>query len=258
MIYELKNLTPAWIEPVLIRAWYSLAPVTRFLFGGGTHYCPICENRVRLFLPHKWSRRRLGVVCPVCLSHSRHRQAWLFLKQQSNLFDGSRKRLLHFAPETIFIEKFSEIAGLEYLTTDLESPHAMVRMDITDLDCEAGSFDVVYCSHVLEHVPEDRKAISEIHRVLRPGGWALVQVPLSADPTKEDLSITDPAERLRLYGQRDHVRLYGFDIVDRLEAADFTVRTVRGSDLVSDEDCTRYGFSPSGPLFLCTKKDAQS
>ena len=253
MIYELKNLTPPWLEPMLIRCWYSLRPLIRICFGGSQYFCPICESRLRLFLPHKWSRRHLRVVCPVCFSHPRHRQAWLFLKQETNFFDASPKRLLHFAPETIFIDKFRRIAGLDYLATDLESPHAMVRMDITALDCEAESFDAVYCSHVLEHVPDDQRAMSEIHRVLRPGGWALVQVPLSGDVTQEDLSITDPRERLRLYGQRDHVRLYGLDIVDRLEIAGFAVQTVRGVDLASDEDCKRFGFSSSGALFFCKK-----
>jgi SAM-dependent methyltransferase len=175
------------------------------------------------------------------------------LKQQTNLFDASPKRLLHFAPETIFIDKFRRIADLEYLSTDLESPHAMVRMDITALDCEAESFDAVYCSHVLEHVPDDRKAMSEIHRVLRPGGWALVQVPLSSEVTKEDLSITNPRERLRLYGQRDHVRIYGLDIVDRLEAAGFAVQTIKGADLASDVECKRFGFPPTSALFFCKK-----
>jgi SAM-dependent methyltransferase len=253
MIYEMKNLTPQWLEPMLIRWWYLLRPWIRECFGGEQHYCPICESRLRLFLPHKWRGRHLRVVCPVCLSHPRHRQAWLFLKQQTNLFDASPKRLLHFAPETIFIDKFRRVAGVEYLSTDLESPHAMARMDITALDCEAELFDAVYCSHVLEHVPDDRKAMSEIHRVLRPGGWALIQVPLSSDVTKEDLSITDPRERLRLYGQRDHVRFYGLDIGDRLESAGFAVQTVKGADLASDEECKRFGFSPAIVLFFCKK-----
>jgi SAM-dependent methyltransferase len=153
----------------------------------------------------------------------------------------------------MLVEKFRAIPGLDYLSADLDSPHAMAHMDITALDCEAESFDTVYCSHVLEHVPDDRKAMAEIHRVLRPGGWALVQVPLSTDVTREDLSITDPRERLRLYGQRDHVRFYGLDIVERLEAAGFAVQTVKGSDLASNEDCQRYGFLPSLTLFYCEK-----
>jgi SAM-dependent methyltransferase len=253
MIYELKNLTPPWLEPLLIQGWYSLRPMTRACFGGTRNFCPLCESGVRLFLPHKWSRRHLRVVCPVCFSHTRHRQAWLFLKQKTNLFDASPKRLLHFAPETMLVEKFRALPGLDYLSTDLDSPHAMAHMDITALDCEAESFDAVYCSHVLEHVPDDRKAMAEIHRVLRPGGWALVQVPLSTDATQEDPSITDPRERQRLYGQRDHVRFYGLDIVERLEAAGFAVQTVKGADLASNEDCQRYGFLPAAALLFCKK-----
>jgi len=233
MIYELKNTMPDWLEPSLVRLWYALRPLVRRIFRSDSHFCPVCESRVWFFLPHKWSNRHLRVVCPVCFSHTRHRQAWLFLKQRTDLFDASPKQLLHFASETMLVEKFRTITGLDYLSTDLDSPHAMAHMDITSMDFPEDSFDAIYCSHVLEHVPDDRKAMSEMFRVLRPGGWAVVQVPVSDSTTHEDPSITDPRERLRLFGQCDHVRVHGLDIVERLETAGFAVQTVKGFDLAS-------------------------
>lgn len=253
MIYELKNIMPDWLEPSLVRLWYSLRPVVRRIFRGDSHFCPVCESRVRFFLPHKWSKRHLPVVCPICLSHPRHRQAWVFFKERTNLFEASPIHLLHFAPENIFTQKFRSIPGIQYLSVDLDSPHAMRRLDITSMDFPVGSFDAIYCSHVLEHVPDDHNAMREMYRVLRPGGWAVVQLPVSEVATHEDPSITDPRERLRLFGQCDHVRFYGLDIRDRLREAGFDVQTIRGSDLASEGDRERFGFSGKSPLFLCLK-----
>lgn len=256
MIYELKNAMPAWLEPAVIQQWYAMRSLARGIFGGGSNFCPICECSVRFFLPHKWSKRHLRVVCPICLSHPRHRQAWLFFKEHTNLFDASAKRFLHFAPETIFVQKFRSIPSIEYLSIDLDSPHAMRHMDITSLDIPDNSFDAIYCSHLLEHVPDDRKAMREMFRVLRPGAWAVVQVPVSESTTHEDPSITDPRERLRLFGQCDHVRVYGLDITQRLRDAGFDVRTTRGSDFTSDGDCERFGFPGKSPLFFCIKNSS--
>lgn len=258
MIYELKNFMPGWLEPAVFEMWYALRPVVRWVFGGGSKYCPVCESRIRFYLPHKWSKRRQQVVCPLCLSHPRHRQAWLFFKARTNLFDSRPRRLLHFAPENIFIQKFRSIPCVDYLSVDLDSPHAMRHMDITAMDFPNDSFDAIYCSHVLEHVPDDRKAMCEMFRVLRPGGWAVVQVPVSESPTQEDPSVTDPCERLRIFGQCDHVRFYGLDITERLREAGFDVQTIRGSDLASDADRERFGFSGKSPLFFCVKNCSMS
>lgn len=253
MIYELKNTMPNWLEPSLVRLWYALRPLVRRIFGGDSKFCPVCESQVRFFLPHKWSKRHLRVVCPICLSHPRHRQAWVFFKDRTNLFEASPIRLLHFAPETIFVQKFRSIPGIDYLPVDLDSPHAMRQMDITAMDIPDNSFDAIYCSHVLEHVPDDRKAMSEMFRVLRPGGWAVLQVPISESATHEDPSITDPRERLRLFGQCDHVRVYGLDITERLREVGFDVRTTQGSDIASEGDRERFGIASKSPLFLCVK-----
>jgi SAM-dependent methyltransferase len=129
----------------------------------------------------------------------------------------------------------------------------MVKMDITDIDWPDSSFDIVYCSHVLEHVPEDRKAMSEMFRVVKPGGWALIQVPVWKDDTIEDPSITDPGERERLFGQSDHVRLYGLDIKNRLAAAGFDVEVVFAHQLIEPQNCESMGINPNEPIFHCRK-----
>ncbi len=134
--------------------------------------------------------------------------------------------MLHVAPELCFIDRFESLENLDYITGDIESPLAEVKMDVHDIPFENDSFDIVFCNHVLEHVADDFKAMSEIHRVLKPGGWAILQIPFFdpiPDITFEDPSITDPKERDKVFGQDDHVRLYGKDYPERLEQAGFKV-----------------------------------
>jgi SAM-dependent methyltransferase len=176
----------------------------------------------------------------------------MYFNRSTNLNDGSPKVMLHFAPETELQRKFRSIPGVRYLSADLASPHAMQRIDITAIDWPDASFDIIYCSHVLEHVPDDRRAMSEMFRVLRPGGLVLIQVPFSVARAVEDLSVTDPAERERLFWQSDHVRLYGPDITDRLVAAGFDVNVVFPHEYVQPEDRERMSISAE-PLFLCHK-----
>ena len=130
----------------------------------------------------------------------------------------------------------------------------MVKMDITGIEYPDESFDVIYCSHVLEHVPDDRKAMREFHRVLKRDGWAILLVPINADATYEDASIVEPQDRLREFGQEDHVRIYGPDYVDRLTEAGFWVETMTPAELASPEDVVRMGLtSASGDIFYCTR-----
>lgn len=253
MIYELKNCLPGWTERAVIRIWYLMRPAVRIACAGRAHRCPVCETSVRQFLPHKLTSMRRRIVCPVCLSHPRHRMAWICLRMRTPLFDGVPKLLLHFAPETEFARRFRSAPSIRYMSVDLDSPHAMARMDITALTLPDCSVDAIYCSHVLEHVAADRTAMREMHRVLKPGGWAAVQVPLGSGPTNEDPSITDRRQRTRLFGQHDHVRRYGPDVRERLAEAGFDVMTVRGRDLESPEMCTLHGFSPDEVVFLCTR-----
>src|SRR5204863_5015044 len=177
---------------------------------------------------------RTDALCVHCNSLERHRFAWLYFGEMTNLFDGQDKRVLHVAPEACFEPRLKSRLGTNYLTADLLNPHAMVRMDITNIQYPDNHFDAVYCSHVLEHVPDDKKAIREFHRILRPDGWAILLVPITADRTIEDPSITDARERLRVFGQEDHVRRYGPDYVERLREVGFTVKVALVADLFGE------------------------
>ena len=168
---------------------------------------------------------RPNALCPSCLSLERHRLIWLYLKEKTNFF--SRKlSVLHIAPEPCFIKRFEKIHGDTYITGDIESPLAKVKMDIHRIPFEENKFDVVLCNHVLEHVQDDIKAMSEIKRVLKPGGWAILQVPFFSpvpDNTLDDNSITDPREREKVFGQDDHVRKFGKDYPQRIEKSGLKV-----------------------------------
>jgi SAM-dependent methyltransferase len=181
----------------------------------------------------------------------RHRLIWYFLRNRTNLFNGDRKRMLHVAPEVSLVPRLRDVSGLDYLTADLIDPTVMVRMDITDIRFPDESFDIVYCSHVLEHVPDDRKAIREFRRVMKPNGWAAVMVPVTVDRTIEDPNCTDPAERERRFGQHDHFRTYGLDFADRLTESGFHVSIFRAPDLMSGDDQRRFGIPDRQTVFYC-------
>ncbi len=169
-------------------------------------------------------RGRANVICPRCESHDRHRAIWLYLKHRTDLFE-SPLAVLHFAPEAFFQERLRAQRNLDYLSADLDSPLAMRHFDITDIPFPDRSFDVILCSHVLEHVDDDRRAMGELLRILRPGGWALVLVPIDyrREETYDDPAITAPEDREREFWQDDHVRLYGRDFAARLREAGFQV-----------------------------------
>lgn len=224
-------------------------------YAGTQRYCNVCTQESGTFLPFG-ATNRPNAQCPSCGSLERHRLTIEFLRQKTDLFDGARKRFLHVAPEEAFAKLFADAVGAGYLSADLFEPGVMEKMDITDIQHPDDSFDVIYCSHVLEHVPEDRKAMDEFYRTLKPDGWAILNVPITADATIEDPSVTDPAERERLFGQKDHVRRYGPDYEDRLKAAGFGVEKLSPSNLLSKSECERQGvrLPSSGHIFYCTKE----
>jgi SAM-dependent methyltransferase len=180
---------------------------------------------------------------------------WSYFEKETDLFDGRAKTVLHIAPERQFEKLLHTRLGTGYLTADLFNPRAMVQMDVTDIQFDDNSFDVIYCSHVLEHVDDDRKAMREFHRVLKPTGWAALLVPLTADRTFEDPTVKDPQERLRLFGQDDHVRRYGPDFQSRLVDAGFTVSKVEPGDFLTPDEITsmRIGVEVEDKIFLCRK-----
>jgi SAM-dependent methyltransferase len=159
--------------------------------------------------------------------------------------------MLHVAPEPSLMERFRAVALLEYITGDLDSPLADVKLDLRDLQFSDGHFDVIYCSHVLEHIEEDRRAIRELRRVCRATGWANLQVPITAERTFEDPEITDPDERHRVFGQFDHVRRCGPDYAERLDEGGFTTHTIYARDILNPSDCERHGIDTKRLIFFC-------
>lgn len=230
--------------------------VYRVLYRGTGRWCPVCEKPSRRFRPFGVDERRDEAMCVHCGALERHRLLWLFFNRMTKLFAGppAGTSFLHVAPERCFEPRLRKRLGAGYLTADLENPSADVRMDVTRIEYPDAAFDVVYCSHVLEHVPDDRKALREFHRVLRRDGWAIILVPITVDATVEDPTETDPKERLRRFGQDDHFRRYGPDFLDRLRAAGFSVRVVRVAEVASPSEASLMGLTAaSGEIFYCTK-----
>lgn len=196
-------------------------------------------------------------MCPHCEALERHRFVWLYFAKCTNLFDGRAKKMLHVAPEISFEDRLKQRLGGSYITADLMNSRAMVKMDITDIQYPEETFDVIYCSHVFEHIQDDRQAMREFYRVLKKDGWAVLCVPITADLTLEDTTVVDPRERLKMFGQEDHVRRYGHDYVDRLREAGFRVTVTRVSDLFKQEDSILMGLTlASGEIYFCTKTNS--
>jgi ubiquinone/menaquinone biosynthesis C-methylase UbiE len=180
---------------------------------------------------------------------------WLYLQRKTDFFKHPA-RMLHIAPEHCFIERFENVHSLEYITADLESPLAKIKMDIHSIPFESHSFDIIFCNHVMEHVTDDLKALREMFRVMRPGGWAIVQVPFFypiPEHTEEDISITDPRERERRFGQDDHVRKYGLDFADRLRRAGFLVNGDNFVEELTAEEIRMFALPPGEIVYVLTK-----
>ncbi|MBP8793150.1 MAG: class I SAM-dependent methyltransferase [Lutibacter sp.] len=241
-------------RPFLIKASYLVRPFVSFYLKGGVFTDPIDGKSFRKMLPYGYGEQRANALSPSTLSLERHRLMWLYLKNETDFFT-SPKKVLHIAPEQCFLKLFRNQQNLEYLTADLFSPLADVKADICDLPFEDNSFDVVFCNHVLEHIVDDKKAMSELYRVLRPKGLGIFQIPqdLERTTTYEDFSITSPEEKAKHFGQYDHVRVYGKDYFDKLRAVGFTVDEVQYSEKISKELMIKYCLVPNEILPVCTK-----
>jgi SAM-dependent methyltransferase len=194
------------------------------------------------------------VLSPSTLSLERHRLLWLYLQNETKFF-SEEKKVLHFAPEQCFLKRFRNLKNIEYTTTDLESPIADVKADICNLPFEDNSYDIIFCNHVLEHIPDDTKAMQELYRVLKPNGMAILQIPqdLARETTFEDNSITDKKERDKVFGQYDHVRVYGRDYFDKLRRTGFKVEEVDYTSTLSEDDIEKYCLAKGEIIPVCFK-----
>ncbi|WP_460543469.1 class I SAM-dependent methyltransferase [Echinicola sediminis] len=231
--------------------------ILAFFYQGKEVTCSICQKQFRKFLPYG-RKARENALCPNCLALERHRLMWLFLQQRTEFFTAPLK-VLHIAPELCFINRFEKLPNLEYITGDIESPLAKVKMDVHHIPFEDNSFDVVFCNHVMEHVDDDILACKEINRVLKKGGWGIIQSPVYDIPaTLEDKSITSPAERERLFGQRDHVRKYGNDYSKRLSKSGLNVQENGFVKELPDEVVKKYALPEDEIIFYCSKGELTS
>jgi SAM-dependent methyltransferase len=252
----LKAIVPPAYRPRLKAAFYA----------GSRFECPICGTRVRKFVPASLPFQvlyDLDVIggghysyCPFCNGVDRERLLYLYLSRKTDFFDAHH-RILHIAPEKGIDQRQRQSGNKNYLTADLYEPNVMVKMDITNIQYPDASFDIVICNHVLEHIPDDRKAMRELFRVLRPGGWGILQVPLSMKLTStyEDPSITTDAGREQAFGQADHVRIYAMDYLDRLRETGFEIDSFLWTSEVDDFGTAqnRYGLNPRESVYRVRK-----
>ena len=232
-------------RPWLIKVSYWVKPLFVLYLKGNKFTDPIDGKSFRKLLPYGYQNQRPNALSPSTLSLERHRLMWLYLKQETDFFKQDKEqRVLHIAPEQCFYKRFRKQKNLDYLTSDLDSPLADVKADICNLPFEDNQFDVIFCNHVLEHIPDDKKAMIELYRVMKPGGWGIFQIPqdINRKETFEDDSITDKEERTRIFGQYDHVRVYGLDYFDRLREAGFRVEEVDYTKKIAPDLLERYAL----------------
>jgi len=242
--------TPYKFLPLISPTYRTIRKVYQsFKYAGQEVNCPICDRNFS-----SWLRQQENGTCPSCDSKTRHRLLSLFLKKHSRIFDQPC-RILHFAPDQCLRAKFQNRHNLEYTTADLSAPGVDVHTDLTNLIFDDNSFDAIFCSHVLEHIPNDRAAMSQMYRVLSPNGIAYIQVPYNRyEKSDEDPNVTDPVEREKRFGQFDHLRVYGVDLKERLESVGFQVKEEYYARQLDKSDRQRYGVWDD-IIFCCTKLD---
>ncbi len=252
----IRILLKIFPRPVLIRISLFLNKIVALFLIGGKVECPVCGGKFRKFLPYGYTKAtsRKNALCPRCLSLERHRLMYLYLQNETNFFTAGLK-VLHIAPEQCFYKRFKKLPNIDYTTGDLESPIADVHFDIQDIPFGNNTFDVVICNHVLEHVDSDKQAMQEIYRILKPNGFAVLQVPQAVNnaDTLEDPAVTDPKERERLFLQKDHVRLYGLDYEQRLKDAGFKVTANKYAQTFPADQIKRCGL-PAEEIFYFNQK----
>ncbi len=244
-------------RPWLIKVSYLVRPIIAFSLKGNKFTDPIDGKSFRKFLPYGYGKQRENALSPSTLSLERHRLMWLFLRDDTDFFTSKEKiKTLHIAPEQCFLDLFRKQTNLEYITSDLESPIADVKADICNLPFDDNSFNVVFCNHVLEHIMDDTKAMQELYRVLKKGGFGIFQIPqdLSREKTFEDNTITNRTERAEIFGQYDHVRVYGRDYFNKLRSVGFEVDEIDYTKKITREKLERYCLMKNEILPVCYKK----
>lgn len=257
LIKLILNLIP---RPVLQRVAEWIVPVVGLLYLGKGKQCPLCGCQRRKFLPYGYVTSRENALCPNCLSLERHRLLWLWLVRESDIGRGAMAlpKMLHIAPEVALMRKFKKMYAStpdRYVTADLESPLADMHFDVQQIPLEAESFDAIICNHIMEHVEDDGKALRELYRIMRRGGWGVILSPveLEREKTFEDDTITDPAERTRIFGQYDHRRIYGRDYAARLREAGFEVYDIDYKNELSKAEQELYAL-PADHLYIVCKQ----
>lgn len=244
-------------RPILIKLSLLFRHIAPVIYYGKKYEDPISGKTYRKFLPYGYSGRakRKNVLCPGSLSLERHRLLWLYLKEKTDFFTAPNLKLLHVAPEQCFYQLFRRQRNLDYITADLNSPIADVKMDLHHTPFADNTFDVIFCNHVLEHVEDDRQCMRELYRIMRSGGWGIFQVPqdMGREKTYEDKSIVTEEEREKHFWQKDHVRLYGLDYPERLREAGFRVEIVDFTGELSKDLVERYRLPLGELLYICRK-----
>ena len=250
--FLLKNIP----RPILIRLSYFFRLFTPILYKGNNVECPVCQKHFRTFLPYGYVNQRENVLCPYDLTLERHRLMWLYLKNESVFFTKSNLDVLHIAPEQCFYKLFKNQKNINYLTGDLESPLADLHFDLHNIPLEENKFDVVFCNHVLEHVTDAKKCMSELYRVMKPGGFGIFQVPqdFTREKTYEDPSIISPEEREKHFWQYDHVRLFGLDYPEWLRSVGFKVEEYKAQENFNQQQFERYRLMKKENLYIARKQ----
>lgn len=244
-------------RPVLQRTAGWAVPLVGLFYRGRGVECPVCGSQYRRFLPYGYVQARPNALCPRCLSLERHRLLWLYLTRETDLL-RTHPQTLHIAPEVCIMRHLKPHFAAHpdrYVTADLESPLADLHFDVQQIPLADASVDVVICNHLLEHVADDRQALRELHRILRPGGRGILLSPVDPgrEKTYEDNSVTDPAERTRIFGQYDHRRIYGADYADRLREAGFEAADIDYAAAFTAEERARFAL-PADHIYQVRKK----
>mgnify|MGYP001162680812 FL=1 len=239
---------------LLTRISFLLKPIIKIYLYGHKYIDPIDGSSFRKFLPYGYNKIRKNALSPSTFSLERHRLLWLYLQNETDFF-LKKMKVLHFAPEAAFLEKFKKLKNISYDTIDLNSPLADIKADICNLPIKNNSYDFILCNHVLEHIIDDKKAMNELYRILKKDGIGIFQVPLniSSKKTYEDFSITDPKERNKAFGQYDHVRIYGMDFFERLENVGFKVEKCEYTAKFTCEEKIKYCLPKKEIIPVCRK-----